>query len=372
MRWSIVVAVALHGARVWAACTDDQCSIDETETSILDFDFVDSSTLTEPVARVSGYSASSYSANKPNEDRFKVHIEKDTVFASVLDGHGGWQVAEYVHSNLINNTKAELVSIAAQSDSDKDAAIASKLEAAFLRTDDDLKALLLPTFELGFGQVNRVGACTMLAYLRGDTLIVANAGDVRAVLATKNESGHVVPHPLSTDNNAKHATEKARLEEAHPNEDNIVVCKSGNACYVKGGLQPTRALGDFVFKDAAFNTFRGSKQRGGGRFIPEPYTPPYVLALPEVQTHKLTSDDQFLILGSDGLWDDVSNEEAVELVQHFISLGQRDHASQALVELVIAHTAADYGVHASDIAALEPGDRRQVHDDTTVVILFFT
>jgi hypothetical protein len=36
---------------------------------------------------------------------------------------------------------------------------------------------------------------------------------------------------------------------------------------------------------------------------------PYVTCDPEITTHALTPDDQYLILASDGLWDVMSNEE---------------------------------------------------------------
>ena len=39
---------------------------------------------------------------------------------------------------------------------------------------------------------------------------------------------------LSRDHNAKLKHEQDALREAHPGEANIVVCKSPEACYVKG------------------------------------------------------------------------------------------------------------------------------------------
>ncbi|KAF0709586.1 Aste57867_5811 [Aphanomyces stellatus] len=405
----IATCVVCAAATAWAAappsCDGDQCSV-VAHDEILSFHRVESLTLPRPVARVHRYSSASYSANDPNEDRFVVHVDGDTVYASVLDGHGGWQVSEYVNQHLVNNTKARLRNRA--QDISNTEAIGEGLEEAFLDTEDALRQKLLPAFELGFGQVNRVGACTMLAYLKEDTLVVANAGDVRAVLGTTDAKGQLMAKAMSTDHNAKHATEKARLAAEHPNESNIVVCQSPQACYVKGGLQPTRALGDFAFKYPEFNSFPASiasSHRGGGRFIPDPYTPPYILARPEVQSHVLTANDHFLVLGmsstvsplitsrsttgSDGLWDDVTNDEAVAIVHHYASRGQHARAAQALVEQVIANTAAEYQyvcespgqviatmrgrVNTARIASLSPGrDRRRVHDDTTVVVLFFS
>ncbi|RHZ24344.1 hypothetical protein DYB37_014034, partial [Aphanomyces astaci] len=66
------------------------------------------------------------------------------------------------------------------------------------------------------------------------TIIVA--GDVRAVLASNDAWRGLVATPLSTDHNAKHASEQARLTEKHPNESNVVVCRSPESCRVKGIL----------------------------------------------------------------------------------------------------------------------------------------
>lgn len=43
-------------------------------------------------------------------------------------------------------------------------------------------------------------------------------------------------------------------------------------------------------------------------------TPPYLTAKPEITRHKLTSGDKFLIIATDGLWDEISSLEAVRLV----------------------------------------------------------
>uniref|UniRef100_A0A7I4BN82 protein-serine/threonine phosphatase n=1 Tax=Physcomitrium patens TaxID=3218 RepID=A0A7I4BN82_PHYPA len=42
----------------------------------------------------------------------------------------------------------------------------------------------------------------------------------------------------------------------------------------------------------------------------------YVVAEPEIQDQLITSDVEFLVLASDGLWDVVSNQDAVTMVQN--------------------------------------------------------
>ncbi|ETV71610.1 hypothetical protein H257_13071 [Aphanomyces astaci] len=343
MKIAAVVAIFL----VWTSCTEPSCFANgqsSTDEPIpLNFDAVERFVMASPVARVHRYDAASYAAKDPNEDRYVVRVDFDAVFASVLDGHRGWQVAEYVNQHLIDNAAALLGNVS----SNNFAHIKSSLSRAFVATDDALRGRLLPTFQLGFGLVNRPGACTMLSYAKGDTLVVANAGDVRAVLASNNTSRGLVATPLSTDHNAKHASEQARLFKEHPNETDVVVCHSPDACYVKDGLQPTRGLGDFVYKYEEFNKFPlGPKYKGDGRFIPQPYTPPYILAVPEIQ--------------------------AVEIVADYVSRGEHELAAQALVNQVINTTAKNVNVDWNDIAYLKPGkERRRVHDDITVVVLFF-
>ena len=40
-----------------------------------------------------------------------------------------------------------------------------------------------------------------------------------------------------------------------------------------------------------------------------------VTALPEVAVHQLAQQDEFVVLASDGLWEKVSNEDVVTLIQ---------------------------------------------------------
>ncbi len=48
--------------------------------------------------------------------------------------------------------------------------------------------------------------------------------------------------------------------------------------------------------------------------VPSYHTPPYLTAKPEIIHHRLTSRDKFLIIASDGLWDELSPLQAVRLV----------------------------------------------------------
>ncbi len=152
------------------------------------------------------------------------------------------------------------------------------------------------------------------------------------------------------------------------------MCKPGNpdACYVKARLQPTRALGDGYLKASEFNAPPGVP-RSHGRHIRPPYTPPYVSSEPEVTVHVLdpvADASSFLLLACDGVWDVLSNEEAVRFVAQ--DGGDKATVAERLKEHVLSSVAAEQGVDVSYLRGLKLGKngRRNVHDDITVVVLF--
>ncbi|EEY57902.1 protein phosphatase 2C, putative [Phytophthora infestans T30-4] len=335
-------------------------------------------------SRATRVSSASYKANFPIEDKYAVATtDAGDVFATVLDGHGGWQVSEYARKTLIGNVQKELAylykpgtSEPAQGDEEavSDNRVAAAIQRAFGRTDRDLMAEVASAFKLGFGAVARCGSCACLAYVHEGTVHVANAGDIRAVLGKLGkEPNTVVAEPLSKDQNAMVKIEQEKLIKEHPGEANAFTCRHPDSCYVKGALQPTRAFGDFALKHPEFNgpPYKNG-DRSAGRHFSAPYTPPYITAIPEVTSHKLSEGDKFLIIGSDGLWDYLSNEEAVEIVNGQASCGNHDLAGRALVERVLQKAAKRYGMTYQELLSLPPGShRRRRHDDTTVVVLFF-
>lgn len=48
--------------------------------------------------------------------------------------------------------------------------------------------------------------------------------------------------------------------------------------------------------------------------LPEPFHKPILKAEPAIVVQKLYPEDQFLIFASDGLWEYISNQEAVDIV----------------------------------------------------------
>lgn len=77
-------------------------------------------------------------------------------------------------------------------------------------------------------------------------------------------------------------------------------------------LQVSRSIGDVYLKKPEFNREPlYTKYR-----LREPMKRPILSAEPSITVHDLEPDDQFLIFASDGLWEQLSNQEAVEIVHN--------------------------------------------------------
>jgi pyruvate dehydrogenase phosphatase len=108
-----------------------------------------------------------------------------------------------------------------------------------------------------------------------------------------------------------------------------------------------------------------------GRMIPPPYTPPYVGTQPDIFHLTLTPKDRFLILASDGLWDYLTDEEAVEIVStHYKETPEL--VAQILIQRALEVAAMESEMSVQQLLSLPAGrERRRRHDDTTAVVLYF-
>uniref|UniRef100_A0A7R9VJQ1 protein-serine/threonine phosphatase n=1 Tax=Chlamydomonas euryale TaxID=1486919 RepID=A0A7R9VJQ1_9CHLO len=184
----------------------------------------------------------------------------------VFDGHGGPNAADFVKTNLM---KTILTNQKFPADLEG-AVIDSYLstDAAYLEQESGTK---------------REDGCTAVtAVLYQHRLVVANVGDSRAVLC---RGGKAIA--LSMDHKPNHREERERIEAA----GGMVVW--AGTWRVGGVLAVSRAFGDKPLKR-------------------------YVTSTPHVRIESLQKDDEFLVLASDGLWDVVSNEDAIQLVRSMI------------------------------------------------------
>ena len=202
-----------------------------------------------------------------------------------------------------------------------DEEIDQSIKKAFILLDslavDELTKVVLDrqlSKEEGVGLLSlpNAGSCALLGIYNNvkRTFKVAVTGDSRAVLgrrvALKDDTYAYETHVLSEDQNAYNPHEVERLEAAHP----------GETIFEKGrliGWGLTRAFGDAVCKWSREIQQRLHEEYLGDGIEKDCLTPPYFTAEPEITTTTIRKGD-FVVLGSDGLWDCLTNEEVVGLV----------------------------------------------------------
>eukprot|EP01119_Soliformovum_irregulare_P012995 TRINITY_DN3422_c0_g1_i3.p1 TRINITY_DN3422_c0_g1~~TRINITY_DN3422_c0_g1_i3.p1 ORF type:complete len:988 (-),score=346.47 TRINITY_DN3422_c0_g1_i3:57-3020(-) len=123
------------------------------------------------------------------------------------------------------------------------------------------------------------GSTALTLLITDKTIHIANLGDTRAVLSRK---GSAVC--LSVDHKPADVQEEERIKALGGNIMGTTVRR------VNGILGVSRAVGDFYMK-------------------------PFVSADPFVDEIAMTADDEFLILACDGIWDEIGNQEAVDIVR---------------------------------------------------------
>ena len=244
------------------------------------------------VASVSRAGAES-STKRPNQDACAAHprdfATTSGAFFSVLDGHGphGHHVArlarERIPGWLVEDPKRRALLR-------KDPSAA--LRRAFVAVDAELT-------ESGI-DVQLSGAAVVVCHVRGRRLTTAWVGDCRAVLGRESD-GVLSAVALTRDHTPDDAGERARIEKMGGRvaamldglDDDGKPLEVGplrvwqSRAWVPG-LATSRSLGDATARALG------------------------VVAEPSVDGPRLVDeDDRFLVVASDGVWEHVSNDEAV-------------------------------------------------------------
>lgn len=249
-------------------------------------------------------------------------------FYAVIDGHGGDSASTFAKKRLLQyllQAAASAAVGAAGVRGDPKAAV----RAAFLRLDDDLRR------RCGGPASGRCsGAVAVAALVLDDLLLVANLGDCRAVVS---EGGKAVALTR------EHRPGTARDERDRVLSSGTPISRRG---YVGHAVAMTRALGDWDLP--------GLKRVGDDGCNEGP-----VLADPEFRALRLRpGHHEFLILGSDGLWDALhSSQRVVDVARR--CLARRDGDPKKCAARVAA---------AAVRAARKAGARA---DNVTVVVVCF-
>ncbi|GLU08523.1 hypothetical protein SLE2022_254300 [Rubroshorea leprosula] len=293
-------------------------------------------------------------ANKVLEDQSQIESGPFGTFVGVYDGHGGPDAARYVCDHLFRHFQA----VSAES---QGVVTTETIQRAFGQTEEGFTALVSELWSTQ-PHIATMGSCCLVGVIFKQTLFIANLGDSRVVLGKKvGNTGGIAAIQLSTEHNANNEATQQELRELHPNDSEIVVLKHG-VWRVKGIIQVSRSIGDVYMKHAQYN-----REPLDAKFrLPEPMNMPILSANPTIVSHALQPNDSFLIFASDGLWEHLSNEKAVDIVHSH----QRAGIAKRLVKAALKEAARKREMRYSDLRKIDKKIRRHFHDDITVIVLF--
>ena len=269
---------------------------------------------------------------KHNQDNWvisqKIQGIKGQYIFAVCDGHGdkGHKVSKMIHQHLCSSIEEKLSSTSPPNIQTLEESISSGIKKTveiIENSDLDLKYS---------------GSTLLTVFIQGKSLICGNIGDSRAVVGSIAENNKWTAIELSSDQKPCRQDEAKRVSKA----GGIIrqfVSGTGNSVgplRVWGteksipGLAMTRSIGDTI-----------SKKKG-------------IISDPEITTKVLNPHDKFLILATDGIWECISSEEAVNVVKDVWAMGKSELCCEKLMDL-----------------AKERWEKENVVDDITVIVAFF-
>lgn len=217
------------------------------------------------------------------EDTYIIHTDSIYSIYGVFDGHGGKNVSDALKkiipayfSKHIFNSKTKF---------NDEQHIHNKIKKSFLILDNIIKH-----------NVNSysVGSTASIVIKYNNQLITVNLGDSRAVILQKS-----VEHPngniLLATKDHKPEDEKQRIIKSKGTVEH-----DGHVHRVNGNLSLSRAFGDFHLKYYTKDKYRGP-----------------VSAEPDINIIHMNKNTKYIcVIGSDGLWDDISNKNVLSIYRY--------------------------------------------------------
>ena len=256
----------------------------------------------------SAISVQEYAYNEDANSSFRPYME-DTYCAvdnfagdttcgifGIFDGHGGKTVSEYIAERVPEEFKKQILI-------NKPTDLVQIFEDVFLKIDQELKMM----------DSDNTGSTAVVAIARMESghrvFYLGNAGDTRAVISRNG-----VAERMTFDHKCDEITEIDRIKLG----GGIIL--EGR---VGGTLAVTRAFGDYALKNDG------------------------VIVNPYVRKHFIRPFDKYLIIASDGVWDVLSDQDAVdlckddldtneiskEIIKQSLEMGSRDNISCLVIKI---------------------------------------
>ncbi|CAL4922002.1 unnamed protein product [Urochloa decumbens] len=239
-------------------------------------------------------------------------------------------------------------------------------------------------------ELGLMGSCVLVMLMKGTDVYVMNVGDSRAVLARRPEpdlknvlgmasrdlqqfKAEIMRELEARDRDGlqavqlthEHSTavaeEVRRIKGQHLNDRNAIV--NGR---VKGKINVTRAFGVGYLKQPKWNSrlLEAFKVNYVG-------TDPYVSCTPALCHHRISAQDKFLVLSSDGLYQYFTNKEVVDEVEAFTAAQPDGDPAQHLVGELVIRAARKAGMASHELLDIPRGARRHYHDDVSIIVISF-
>lgn len=177
------------------------------------------------------------------------------------------------------------------------------------------------------------GCTACVALVTDNEIYLSNAGDSRAVMASQVATGHKAID-LTVDQNPDSPGEKERIEKAGgfvspPPEEGLSARVWLDSKFSQIGLAMGRSIGDYAVKKVG------------------------VIAEPVVTKYTMMKEDEFMIIATDGVWEFLSSQDAVDIVSKGFKNGVCSSvACQHLIEAAAAQWHEHEGDYRDDITAL--------------------
>ncbi|CAD5166946.1 unnamed protein product [Musa acuminata subsp. malaccensis] len=221
-------------------------------------------------------------------------------------GNPGSVISEETSSVFLNEESRALTGF---EETDKDSETLTTLEDSFLKAfrvvDKELR--LHPDIECIYS-----GTTAVTLVKQGQDLVIGNVGDSRAVLGTRDHNNSLIPVQLTVDLKPNLPREAERIRRCRGRvfalRDEPEVARVWLPNIDSPGLAMARALGDFCLKKFG------------------------LISVPEITYRRVTEKDEFIVLATDGVWDVLSNQEVVEIVD---TAPTRSSAARYLVETAV-------------------------------------
>ena len=258
-------------------------SICSSESEFKKYDFIKAYAYNTCDGNIRDYNEDTITTAKINI--YSKDNNNDVYFFGLYDGHGGNGCSLYLKNNLHKN----IIEFSMKG-----------IKNAIKVTENDFLENIAVN---KFGEImDSSGSCAIIVLLKNKKCIIANIGDSRCILFKNNKL------IFSTrDHKPNSGIEKRRIELAggsiYRSNSVVSIYQNGKLIEIPWRVQPGR-----LSVSRAFGDIEAKVEKYGGKKN-------VVIALPDVVEFELNEEYNFIVMGCDGIFDVLSNQEILECIK---------------------------------------------------------